>query len=453
MAATPILGEVSRLGGSVLKSTLVRLRRPDLPIVALFVGYPLWWILGFGQVAFIIAAVPMTVQLVRRRVIRVPKGFGLWLAFLAWMMLSAVMLEARFERYVSFSYRALLYFSATVFLLWVYNMPQRLLPFSRVLRLLLVFWFCALAGGYLGLILGDVLVKSPVERLLPGALKSSQFVVEIVRPRFAQTQTFLGFDVNRPAAPFLFTNQWGANVALLTPVALAAWSRMRGVRSRLLMPLAMIALVIPVIVSVNRGLWLSLFMATVYVTIRRAQGGQHKNAMRLLSAFVVLCALVVFTPLWGFVQGRAESDHANGSRSELYIAVIDSVDDSPILGFGAPKASVDNPNLPAVGTHGHFWTVLFSQGIPGLVMYVGFLVMMTIRTAKDLTPDRLWLHVTFAMLLLQMWFYNMLPAPLHIGFIVLGVLLRPDRRPGGEALATGGIELLEDDGSAMPVWV
>lgn len=218
------------------------------------------------------------------------------------------------------------------------------------------------------------------------------------------------------------------------------------------MPLAMVALVVPVIISLNRGLWLSLLMATVYVTIRRAHAGQHKNSLRLVSAFLVLCAVVVFSPLWGFVQGRAESDHANSSRSELYVAVIESVDESPLLGFGAPKANVDNPNLPAVGTHGHFWTVLFSQGIPGVVMYVGFLAMMTVRTAKDLTPDRLWLHVTFAMLLLQMWFYNMLPAPLHIAFIVLGVLLRPDRRPGQVMAETDRVELI-DETAAMPVWV
>ncbi|MEE9416167.1 MAG: hypothetical protein V3V01_12855, partial [Acidimicrobiales bacterium] len=178
MAATLLLKETSRLAVAGLSKVRRRLRRPDLPIVALFVGYPLWWILGLGQVAFIFASMPMAVQLARRRVIRVPKGFGLWLAFLGWMMLSATMLELRLERFISFGYRAALYFSATIFFLWVYNMPQRLLPFSRVLRLLLVFWFCALAGGYLGLMLGDVLVKSPVERLLPGALKSSQFVVE-----------------------------------------------------------------------------------------------------------------------------------------------------------------------------------------------------------------------------------------------------------------------------------
>ncbi len=461
MAAAFILEETSRLAVSGAGKIYRRLRRPDLPFVALFAAYPLWWILGLSQVAFIIAAIPMTVQLARRKVIRVPKGFGVWASFLVWMMLSAVMLEVRFERFVSFGYRAALYFSATVFFLWIYNMPARLLPFDRVVRLMLVFWFCALGGGYLGVILGDVQLTSPAEMLLPGALKSSDFVVSLVRPKFAQVQVFLGFDLNRPAAPFLFTNQWGANTALLTPIALAAWSQMRGVKARLLMPLAVAALTVPAIVSVNRGLWLSLFVAGVYVTLRRAQAGQRRKAFQVLASFVVIAGLVLLTPLYGLVQGRAESDHANGSRSALYVAVLESVDDSPILGYGAPKSNEDNPNLPAVGTHGHFWTVLFSQGIPGAILYVGFLVMMTIRTARDLTPGRLWLHVTFGMLLIQMWFYNMLPAPLHIGFIVLAVLLRPDRSSKENGPAVAATTAVRGDTSfgnratndSMEVWV
>ena len=429
MAAAFILEETTRFTVKGIGAVLRRARRPDFPFVALFVGYPLWWILGLSQLAFLIAAIPLAVQLVRRKTVRVPRGFGVWLCFLVWMILSASMLEFRFERFVAFGYRAALYFSATIFFLWVYNMPQRMLPFDRILRLMLAFWFVALGGGYLGVLLGDVQLTSVTESLLPGALKTSDFVVSLVRPKFAQVQVFLGFDLNRPAAPFLFTNQWGANVALLTPLALAAWSRMRGIKGRLLMPLAVAALTVPAIVSVNRGLWLSLFVAGVYATFRRAQAGQRKKALQILGAFVIVAGMVVFTPLFGLVQGRAESDHANESRSALYVAVIESVDESPFFGFGAPKSNEENPNLPAVGTHGHFWTVLFSQGIPGVVLYVGFLGMMAVRTARDLTPERLWLHVTFSLLLVQMWFYNMLPAPLHIGFIVLAALLRPDRSP------------------------
>lgn len=457
MAAAFILEETTRFTVKGIGAILRRARRPDFPFVALFVGYPFWWIIGLSQVAFIFAAIPMLVQLAGRKVIRVPRGFGVWACFLAWMLMSASMLEFRFERFVAFGYRAALYLSATIFFLWIYNMPTKMLPFDRILRLMLAFWFCALGGGYLGVLLGDIQVTSITEAFLPGALKSSDFVVSLVRPKFAQVQVFLGFDLNRPAAPFLFTNQWGANTALLTPIALAAWSRMRGIKGRLLMPLAVAALTVPAIVSVNRGLWLSLFLAGVYVTFRRAQAGQRKKALQILVAFVVVAGMVLLTPLYGLVQGRAESDHANGSRSALYIAVLDSVDESPFFGFGAPKSNEENPNLPAVGTHGHFWTVLFSQGIPGAALYVGFLGMMAVRTARDLTPERLWLHVTFGMLLVQMWFYNMLPAPLHIGFIVLAALLRPDRSPPEPEIAAvvveNGLSFDFAEGEAMEIWV
>ncbi len=38
-----------------------------------------------------------------------------------------------------------------------------------------------------------------------------------VHPRFADVQDILGYPVSRPSAPFIYTNDWGGNFALLIP--------------------------------------------------------------------------------------------------------------------------------------------------------------------------------------------------------------------------------------------
>jgi hypothetical protein len=58
------------------------------PVLLLFLAFPLWWVLGLAAVIWVLLAIPMAVWLMLRRGVRVPKGFGIWLAFMFWMLLS-----------------------------------------------------------------------------------------------------------------------------------------------------------------------------------------------------------------------------------------------------------------------------------------------------------------------------------------------------------------------------
>src|SRR5690606_4217063 len=95
---------------------------PGWPLTLLFVAFPLWWALGLGTFIFVILAVPMAAALIRRDTLRVPKGFGFWLLFIAWMLLGVTMLWADapgavpggggFGRLMVFGLRAAMYLSA-----------------------------------------------------------------------------------------------------------------------------------------------------------------------------------------------------------------------------------------------------------------------------------------------------------------------------------------------------
>lgn len=404
------------------RSELTGILHPGLPFYTIAL-LPIFWAMGLGYFTFAIAAVPMGLGLLLIKPLRIPRGAGLWLLFVAWMLISALMLEPSLNRYLSFLVRASIYIAATIVFLYVYNVPQKYLPTGRILGVLAgVFVFTAIVGGYLGLLIGEVRFDTPLSRLLPGSMLQNSFVNSVVRPPFAQTQDFLGFPINRPAMPFSFTNDWAATLAPSTFVAIAAAGRAR--RLRRWLPLVAIVALIPMAVSANRALWLTLILSVFYVAVRRASKGQLVLAIRLVVVLVFAGALILVSPLGEIVGGRATSTHSIDARGDIYSDVLERVPESPILGFGAPLAN-PNPNRPAIGTHGMLWTSLFSQGIPGAIFYVGFWIAITIRTGRNIrNQEHLLLHLAVASSLPTLLFYDHLPAALPIMMICAAVILR-----------------------------
>ena len=399
------------------------------PFLALFWGTPIWFVLGLQSLIWIILGVPMALALFSLRRIRFPKGFGLWLVFFAWMLLSATQLE-RNTQLVAFTYRALVYAVALVVLLFVFNAPRRLLSDRAIGSALLAFWGYAIIGGWLGLVLGDASFTSIVELVLPRGLTQHEFVQGLVHPSFAQVQVFLGFDLPRPTAPFVYTNDWGANLGLLFPIVFASW-RLLADRGRGIVLVLLIASVIPVVMSVNRGLWVSIAIGGIYGAAVLAARGDYRPLAAAGIAAAAILLVVLLTPLRGVVESRFESDHSNETRLGLYSQVQTDVAESPLLGFGSPRSNEENPNHPAVGTHGHFWTVLFSHGLPGAFLFVAAVGSLVLRTAFTRRDSGVWLHVVVALVLVEMWFYSLLPSPLIIVMAVAGASLRgwdSDRR-------------------------
>ena len=67
--------------------------RSSWALTALIAWMPLWWALGTASFIWIVAAAPMAVRLLRRWPIRAPRGFGLWLLFVTWMLASVTQVE------------------------------------------------------------------------------------------------------------------------------------------------------------------------------------------------------------------------------------------------------------------------------------------------------------------------------------------------------------------------
>ena len=229
-----------------------------------FAAYPALWLLGLGYFMWPVLGIGFALAVFGRPPIRVSPGFGLWVLFLIWMVASAIELSSS-QRYLLFSWRAIIYLTATALFLWVYNATADQLPADAVARVLTALFAVAVVGGLLGVIDPTASMSSLAEHLLPPSWLSNVTAYAYVHPALAQIQfKALGHPVGRPMAPFAYTNQWAATVGVLMPFAILTALRSRpGLPRRAFVALLALS-VVPIVVSLNRGLWIALGVALVY---------------------------------------------------------------------------------------------------------------------------------------------------------------------------------------------
>ena len=260
-----------------------RLLGPGWPLAALIVLFPLWWAMGLMELIFPLLAIPMARELMRRRPIKLPPGFLFWALFLVWVLLGAFLLGVTPAgtlpgtaggRLIGYSVKLVEFTSMTVVLLYIGNLRESELPRLRTIRMLGIFFLVAVAGGWLGTLFPYFQFSSPLELLLPGGMRSNLYVQSLVHPAAAQVQDVLGYDAPRPKAPFDYTNSWGNNVVVLGIWFLVGWMVHGGTVRRIAAGVLVCLAAVPVIYSLNRGVWMGIGVAVAYVAIRMALRGK-----------------------------------------------------------------------------------------------------------------------------------------------------------------------------------
>lgn len=392
------------------------------PLIALVHGYVLVWLLGLQEFAWPFIGLALGFWVVsHRRMIVVPAGFGIWMLFLGWTVVSAVMLVG-LDRIAAWGYRESMYFSATLLLLFFVNVSEKELPTRTISRMILSLWMVTIAGGYLGITFPDTQITSLAEVLLPESVRQIGFVISAVDPRLGSTAEFLG--VPRPIMPFSYTNQWGAALGILTPLAMFARYDLRSRWAANGFWVLLLASVVPVIVSVNRGLWVSLCAVAVLFLLRSGLGGRFATTVVGLVVLTAGAAIVWFTPLRDVVIGRLETPNT-GTRETLAGAAVNLTAESPLIGFGAPvqETFMADTNDVSVGTHGQLWTLLVSHGIPGAAFFIGFFLIRALA-ALQASARGWWAAIAIFVFLIQMPFYNALPVPLMLAMIAIALCMR-----------------------------
>jgi O-Antigen ligase len=432
---------------ATLSARLRRRFRPGWPLWAALVLYPLWWALGFGAVEFILAAIPMSWTLLKRRPLKFPPAFGIWLAFLAWNLISLVMLPAHAPntldgslsgRGLSLALRMVQLATATIFLLYIVNLTKEELPPRRILRWMAALFLVTVAGGLLALAAPHFEFTSPLERLLPHHIATNSYVKTLVHPASAQVQDVLGYQAPRPAAPWGYTNLWGNNLSLLLIWFCVYMWEPKVLRNHVRLALVLLVALVPVVYSLNRGLWFGVVASIAFIILRLARRGDVRATLITMSAIAVGAILFLATPLNHVVEQRASHGKSNSIRAFVDGASFRGAVDSPLIGWGDSRKVIGSsqsiaigpsPACPLcgavnIGSAGEIWLVMFSQGLLGAALYVGFFAFVWWRLRFDTSLIGAGARLITILTVFYTFFYNNLPTGLMISMLSIGIAAR-----------------------------
>ncbi|MBN6190917.1 MULTISPECIES: O-antigen ligase family protein [Microbacterium] len=394
---------------------------PAWPVLTVLWGYPLFWLLGMLPFASVIMAVPMVALLIMRRRILIVPGILPWIGFVLWMIPSALMID-QLGRGVGLGVRISQFLALAIIMVYIVNARSSLTP-KRIFNGLTFIWLFVIVGGYLGMLFPEVQLTMTIGRLLPDAISSNDYVSELVFPTLAEIQTPWGAaePFVRPSAPFSYTNGWGAAMAVLTPIAIGTAIGHRTARAMWFLVIALVAAIPPAIATTNRGLFLGIAGAIVYVLFCLLIRGRFL-AFFWVTVLGIAAAVILF--LSGFLDGivaRQETVDTTEGRGNLYAETWERTLQSPVIGWGAPRPSTWSEIY--VGTQGAIWNAMFCFGLVGLVLFLGMIVMGAVRTFDAPNLSAVWIHASVVVAVGLSIFYGLDRQLVFVG-IALAVLLR-----------------------------
>lgn len=368
----------------------------------LFIGYPLWWLLGLTEGALLACAALLALELVQQRRLAFPRGFGLWALFLVWSLIGVFVVQVAAPggvddrggtRYLTWALRLLTYLAGTVIILYIGNSRSEF-PTPRVMSVFGWMFVWIVLGGTLIFVAPGLTFPSLLESALPRRISSIPFVLSLVHPSVVETQNYLGVITLRPSAPFSFANEWGVNYICFLPFFVYSWCvKARGLRRVVGISLLAVS-VVPVIYSLNRALWAALLLAAVFLAVRSAAAGHLKMIGALLVALVIVGGAVMTPPFSTTLQQRFTAHDSNEGRASLAGLTLESVaSTSPVIGFGTTRkyqgafnsislgSTSECPHCtpPPLGTQGQLWSAVFTTGIGGLAFFLSFFLLMIWR--------------------------------------------------------------------------
>lgn len=420
---------------------------PAWPLKYLLVGFPIWWALGVGSMVFFLAALAMGVQLLQRGRLRAPAGFGLWVLFLAWMLLGVFVLwadapgtisEGGIERLAGFGVRVLWYLAVTVAVLYPLSLSSRSMPALAVCRWLGSLFLVAVFLGVAGVLVPSFGFTSPAELIVPGA-RSEGFIRTMVHPSLTTSSDFLGYEQPRPRAPFAYPNAWGNNVGLLLPFFVYAALRSRHRWQRWSVPAVLGLAAVPIAFSLNRGLWLGLCVVSVYTLVILLRARRYRAAYSALAVGLAAVVLALSSPLADTVTLRLDTPHSNERRTTVGEVVTRTTwQGSPLLGFGTTRevqgnfASISGGQTPTcrqcaappLGTQGLTWRLILTTGFVGTALFAAFMSWQFLVHVRRRTPMAVLGCMTLTVSGLFFFVYDSLGSPLFILMMAIGLMNR-----------------------------
>lgn len=363
---------------------------PAWPLYTLLYGFPLIWALGLGQFAPTILAIIMVFYMVVRRSILVYKTQWIWFALIFWCVVSTVSLHGGSD-ILAWGLRWVNILNVGIYGVYFFN-ARTSITNQGLMGGLVTVWYTVVILGYLALLFPEFRLTTPMSFLLPGGLKQNELVRDYVMPPLAEIQLPWGAPEPyiRPSAPFPYANSWGLAFTFLTPVVIATLMAADKLRTKIILGISIILGLVPAIATSNRGMFIGLGIAVVYVVLRYVLSGNLKVAFYSVVAAALAVAGLFASGAIAKILGRQEYSDSTGGRASLYQATWDAVMQSPVVGYGTSRMNVSIGI--SMGTQGYLWALMFCFGLVGLALFVIFMLSSIISTWDVQSAAGLWIH-------------------------------------------------------------
>ena len=426
---------------------------PAWPLTVFLLAFPIWWLLGFATIGFLLITIPMAYQLLGQRQVKTPAGFGFMILFLIWFAASAVVItvnapqalpEHGVGKLIPFAYTLWCYGAFAIIAIWVGNLSEDALSDTAGLRLFSAIFIVTVCGGYLGLILPHLSFPSALALALPGPVRNNAFVKLLTHLNTAEVQTFLGFVTPRPRAPFNYTNTWGGALGMTLPFFLAHWGGKESRLKRRWLPVMLFLALIPAVASLNRGLWGGVLAMGAYMLIRMAMRGQGHRLLAAVAVLGIGAGIFMLSPGGALVKTRlgAQNSSTDGRTHLATIGVTTMLQGSPLLGFGKSHTLSGSFHSiaggrsaecrlcapPGLGTQGLLWYLLYAHGLIGAALFIAFICSRVFRAIPRPDPISVAFVCAAIYLCLTSFVYDLMSGPLYMFAIGLGLAWRVERR-------------------------
>ncbi|WP_435795883.1 O-antigen ligase family protein [Micromonospora taraxaci] len=405
-------------------------RLPRWPLLIMFGLVPVWWLAGaFYLVWPLCGAVLLAFLIVQGRV-PLPPATGVWLLFLALVLLSATQLPSPISL-LPFGLRLGYYVTALVVGGYVYVYARERADPAAALVPICAFWFGLVLLGWLGVLAPRFALTTPMEMVLPAGLADHPYTQDLVHIRAAEYSELSPNPIYRPTAPFPYTNNYGSAYAMTLPCVVAyTMLRRRGfLRWALLVSLPLS--LAPAFLTLNRVMFVSLGVGLGVLGVRAALRGNVRVGASVVGVLVIGGLTALLIPVGELINKRVQSSDTNSDRLSLYVEVVHRIGAAPWLGYGAP-VTVDTVTAQVpVGTQGQLWMVMFSHGIPALLCFLAWFVIVVLRSARARSAPGQWLAVVPVICLVQIPFYGMADPTITIAFFGVAVAMALAEREAG----------------------
>jgi O-antigen ligase len=250
----------------------------------------------------------------------------------------------------------------------------------------------------------------------------------------------LGTPSPRPKAPFEYTNSWGGNISVLGIWFLVGWWAHGSPRRRWVAALVVVVAVVPIVYSLNRGLWIGIGVSLGYALLRLVARGRIGAVVAVLAAGVLAVGVVALSPLHNVIQSRLEHGQSNTLRASLSQQVVDVTTHSPIVGYGSTRTAPGSPQSIAVGktstcaqcgnaplgSTGQMWYDIIASGFVGAGLYLLFFLQYLWRYRRDRTAIGVAGQLVMILIAVYGLVYDAVPSLLPFYMLSVALLWRND---------------------------